>query len=64
MACSPMYFTIGIEIMASSSTRGGSGWIVGKRVIRCWNGLPKDVVESSSLEVLKKHVNLILRDMV
>ena len=64
LASSPMYFTIGIEEMALSSTRGGSDWIVGKRVIGCWNGLSKDVVESSFLEVFKERVDLILRDMV
>ena len=60
---------VGCWTTASSCIRGGSDWILGKnffteRVVNHWKRLPREAVESPSLELFKQRVDVALWDMV
>ena len=59
---------MGQQGMASSCTRGGSGRILGiissQKAVMQWHGLPREMLQSSSMEALENSRDVALRDVV
>jgi len=58
-----------MTLCAPNKVSAASSWILGKiyspkREVRSWNGPPKELGESLSLEIFKKNLDVVLRDMV
>lgn len=56
----------GQEDMVSRHIKGDLDWILGKiseRVVKRWKRLPREVMESQSLDTLKADVEVALEDV-
>lgn len=54
----------GLKLCQGRCRLGTGNSFFTERVVKHWNRFPREVVESPSLEVLKRHADVVFRDMV